>query len=76
MGADQTVVEDSMDVDEDIQGTLPNTVPRAKPHPLLEELNLVDECINIMVAHNIRCSLVTRSGKLCTFYDDIIRGKV
>ena len=63
-----------MNVDVDIEGEL-GSVSRSKPHPLLEELGLMDESVNILAACSIRCSLVTRSGKICTFYDDVIRGK-
>lgn len=51
----------------------PTYLPLAKPHPLGEALGLDSEEVCLLSSSNVRCSLVTASGKICTFYDKLLR---
>ena len=63
------------DVAMEISSSLePSYFPLAKPHPLGEALGLDSEKVCLLAASNVRCSLVTSSGKICTFYDKLLRG--
>ena len=53
----------------------PSYLPLAKPHPLGEGLGLDCEEVCLLASSNVRCSLVTSSGKICTFYDKLLRGE-
>ena len=66
------------DVSMDISSACANLrhVPVAKPHPLGEMLGLDCEQVHIIASCNVRCSLVTSSGKMCTFYDKLLRGEI
>lgn len=52
----------------------PTYLPLAKPHPLGEALGLDCEEVCLLASSSVRCSLVTSSGKICTFYDKLLRG--
>ena len=54
----------------------PAYLPLAKPHPLGEAIGLDSEEVCLLASSNVRCSLVTTSGKICTFYDKLLRGKI
>ena len=47
-----------------------------QPHPLEEELGLVNEKIVKISSCAVRASLVTESGGVVTFYDSLLRGKL
>ena len=49
-------------------------VVSAKPHPLAEELGLTGERVVLVASSDVRASLVTESGKMCTFYDRLLSG--
>ena len=53
----------------------PTYLPLAKPHPLGETLGLDSEEVCLLASSTVRCSLVTASGKICTFYDKLLRGE-
>ncbi|XP_022781948.1 uncharacterized protein LOC111322968 [Stylophora pistillata] len=62
------------DVAMEISSSLePSYFPLAKPHPLGEALGLDSEEVCLLASSNVRCSLVTSSGKICTFYDKLLR---
>lgn len=50
-------------------------VVNPQPHPLNGELELVDDRIVLLSSSEIRASLVTESGRIATFYDQMLRGK-
>lgn len=50
--------------------------PTPKPHPLRQELGLEGERIALMEASDIRATVVTETGKIATFYDALLRGKM
>ena len=52
----------------------PTYLPLAKPHPLGETLGLDSEEVCLLASSAVRCSLVMTSGKICTFYDKLLRG--
>lgn len=54
----------------------PTYLPLAKPHPLGEALGLDSEEVCLVSSSGVRCSLVTSSGKICTFYDKLLRGEL
>ncbi len=45
-----------------------------RPHPLTTELGLVGERILLVESSDIRATVVTESGKVATFYDQLLRG--
>ena len=49
---------------------------RAVMHPRADDLGLNDERISIIDSSIIRSSLITESGKLCTFYDSVLIGLI
>ena len=49
-------------------------VVNPKPHPLMNELGLTETRIVKISSSEIRCSLVTDSGGVVTFYDSFVRG--
>ncbi|XP_048584846.1 uncharacterized protein LOC5508594 isoform X2 [Nematostella vectensis] len=63
----------AMDTNDDSLGGSECKVPLAELFPMLEEVKLVGESVVLLAAHRIRCTLVTKTGKICTFYDKIIR---
>lgn len=50
--------------------------PLAKPHPLGEALGLDSEKVSLLSSSGVRCSVVTATGKICTFYDKLLRGEI
>lgn len=46
------------------------------PHPLTQSLGLTGERISLLAAGEVRATLVTESGKVATFYDRLLRGKL
>ena len=54
----------------------PTYLPLGKPHPLGETLGLDSEEVCLLASSAVRCSLVMTSGKICTFYDKLLRGKL
>ena len=51
-------------------------VVNPQQHSLRKELGLTQERIIKISSSGIRCSLVTESGTVATFYDSLIRGKL
>ena len=45
----------------------------AIPHHFTKELNLQGECIVQIASSDIRVTVVTKSGKIATFYDQLLR---
>ena len=45
-----------------------------KPHPLNEQLGLSTEAISMVQSSDCRVTVATVSGKLATFYDNLLRG--
>ena len=48
----------------------------ATPHPLTKELGLQDERIMQLGSSDVRTTVVTDSGKIATFYDQLLQGKL
>ena len=46
-----------------------------RPHPLAKELGLEGERVALVESSDIRATVVTESGKVATFYDELLRGK-
>ena len=46
----------------------------AQPHPLIDELGLRNERIQLLSSSEIRASVLTESGRIATFYDPLLRG--
>lgn len=58
-----------------LESELPDVgIPKAKVSPLIQELQLEEEQVIKLATHGIRCTVVTKSGKICTFYDKFMRG--
>lgn len=51
-------------------------VVNPQPHPLTGELGLASERISFLSSSDIRASIVTESGGVATFYDQLLRGSV
>jgi E3 ubiquitin-protein ligase EDD1 len=49
-------------------------VAKIQPHPLTDQLELTNERISLISSSEIRVSLVTESGGVVTFYDQLLRG--
>ena len=71
----------TVNTDTDTQSTVPSdktpsdVIPPASLHPLLDQFRLSDESVSLIAASDIRCTLVTNSGRVSTFYDKLLRGE-
>jgi len=46
-----------------------------KPHPLLRELGLEGEKVSLLESSEVRATVVTETGMVATFYDELLRGQ-